>query len=98
MKYERILLKLSGEALMGNRQYGIDNDRLKEYAAEIKTSEPEKLKAHLIDEYRIQVPVMRHDDKVYLRYSINAFNRQEDLDKLFAAIKMIKQETNLIES
>lgn len=36
MKYNRILLKLSGEALMGNRQYGIDNDRLKEYAAEIK--------------------------------------------------------------
>lgn len=36
MKYDRILLKLSGEALMGNRQYGIDNDRLKEYAAEIK--------------------------------------------------------------
>ena len=36
MKYKRILLKLSGEALMGNRQYGIDNDRLKEYAREIK--------------------------------------------------------------
>lgn len=36
MKYNRILLKLSGEALMGNRQYGIDNDRLKEYAEEIK--------------------------------------------------------------
>ena len=29
-------MKLSGEALMGNRQYGIDNDRLKEYATEIK--------------------------------------------------------------
>lgn len=36
MKYKRILLKLSGEALMGNRQYGIDNERLKEYAEEIK--------------------------------------------------------------
>lgn len=36
MKYKRILLKLSGEALMGNRQYGIDNDRLKDYAVEIK--------------------------------------------------------------
>lgn len=36
MKYKRILLKLSGEALMGNLQYGIDNDRLKEYAEEIK--------------------------------------------------------------
>ncbi len=36
MKFQRILLKLSGEALMGSRQYGIDNDRLKAYAAEIK--------------------------------------------------------------
>ncbi|CAL65089.1 UMP kinase [Christiangramia forsetii] len=37
MHYERILLKLSGEALMGNRQYGIDPERLAEYAAEIKS-------------------------------------------------------------
>ena len=36
MQYKRILLKLSGEALMGNRQYGIDPDRLQEYAQEIK--------------------------------------------------------------
>lgn len=37
MKYKRILLKLSGEALMGSRQYGIDPDRLAEYAEDIKT-------------------------------------------------------------
>ncbi|MGB6083204.1 UMP kinase [Moheibacter sp.] len=37
MKYKRILLKLSGEALMGNRQYGIDPERLNEYAQEIKS-------------------------------------------------------------
>lgn len=36
MKYKRILLKLSGEALMGDLPYGIDNERLKEYAQEIK--------------------------------------------------------------
>lgn len=36
MQYNRILLKLSGEALMGNRQYGIDPQRLSEYAEEIK--------------------------------------------------------------
>ncbi|OBX23732.1 MULTISPECIES: UMP kinase [Bizionia] len=36
MKYKRILLKLSGEALMGNRQYGIDPARLSEYANDIK--------------------------------------------------------------
>ena len=36
MQYKRILLKLSGEALMGDRQYGIDPKRLSEYAKEIK--------------------------------------------------------------
>ena len=36
MKYNRVLLKLSGEALMGNNSYGIDPKRLSEYASEIK--------------------------------------------------------------
>ena len=36
MAYKRILLKLSGEALMGNRQHGIDPARLAQYANEIK--------------------------------------------------------------
>lgn len=35
-KYKRILLKLSGESLMGDKQYGIDEKRLSEYAAQIK--------------------------------------------------------------
>ncbi|MDR2679404.1 MAG: UMP kinase, partial [Tannerella sp.] len=35
-KFKRILLKLSGESLMGGRQYGIDEVRLGEYAAQIK--------------------------------------------------------------
>ena len=36
MKYKRILLKLSGEALMGGQQHGIDPQRIKAYAEEIK--------------------------------------------------------------
>ena len=36
MQYKRILLKLSGEALMGEQQYGIDGKRLAEYAEDIK--------------------------------------------------------------
>ena len=36
MKYNRILLKLSGESLMGKQGYGIDNDRLNSYALQIK--------------------------------------------------------------
>jgi uridylate kinase len=36
MKYKRILLKLSGEALMGSQQFGIDPVRLGEYATDVK--------------------------------------------------------------
>ncbi len=38
MKYKRILLKLSGESLMGDQQYGIDAKILEQYAQEIKES------------------------------------------------------------
>ncbi len=36
-KYNRVLLKLSGEALMGEQQFGIDNNRLQQYAKEIRS-------------------------------------------------------------
>ena len=36
MQYKRILLKLSGESLMGDKQYGIDENRLTDYAKQIK--------------------------------------------------------------
>jgi uridylate kinase len=36
MKYKRILLKLSGESLMGDKQFGIDNARISAYALQIK--------------------------------------------------------------
>ncbi len=36
MTYKRILLKLSGESLMGKKEFGIDNQRIAEYAQEIK--------------------------------------------------------------
>ena len=37
MKYSRILLKLSGEALMGEKGFGIDSSLLEKYSNEIKT-------------------------------------------------------------
>ena len=38
MKYKRVLLKISGEALMGNKSFGIDNERLLQYSLEIKSA------------------------------------------------------------
>ena len=37
MKYKRVLLKLSGEALMGNQKYGIDSNTLSSYDSEIQS-------------------------------------------------------------
>jgi uridylate kinase len=37
IKYKRVLLKLSGESLMGNQQFGIDAKMLEHYAKQIKT-------------------------------------------------------------
>jgi uridylate kinase len=37
MKYKRVLLKLSGEALMGENEFGIDHKRLKQYAEDIRS-------------------------------------------------------------
>lgn len=70
---------------------------LQMYSARIKSSQPEQLHKMLVEKYKIQIPVMRHGDKVFLRYSINAFNEQADLDKLFEVVQKIKKETGLIE-
>ena len=85
--------------LLGSSPLAPINDDfiLQLFSAEIKTTEPEKLHRHFFDNYKIEIPVMRHGDKVYLRYSINAFNSQQDLDVLFAAIKEIKGKTDLID-
>lgn len=74
-----------------------DDFILQLFSAEIKTSEPEKLHDHLRYQHHIQVPVMRQAGKVYLRYSINGFNEQADLDKLFDALKDIQKNSHLIE-
>jgi uridylate kinase len=67
MKYKRILLKLSGEALMGNQQYGIDATRLNEYATEIKA---------VVDQ-EVQVSIVIGGGNIFrgLKGSIEGFDR-----------------------
>ena len=62
----------------------------------IKTNEPERLQRLLYEKYKIEIPVMRQDDKIFLRYSINAFNEQQDLDTLYNALTEIMDQTDLI--
>lgn len=48
MKYKRVLLKLSGESLMGDQQFGIDSKRISQYAQEIKALHEEGLEMAIV--------------------------------------------------
>ena len=63
----------------------------------IVTSNPVDLQKHLFENYQIEVPVMKQDSDVYIRYSINAFNSQDDLTKLYKALEEIIAKTDLIQ-
>lgn len=67
------------------------------FSIPIHTSEPEKLQKDLFEAYKIEIPVMRHGNDVYLRYSIQVFNTQKDLDTLYDALKEIIESTELIQ-
>jgi isopenicillin-N epimerase len=62
----------------------------------IQTPDPEKLQRTLFLEYKIEVPIMRQGNDVYLRYSINAFNTVDNLDALYNAIKEIQKQGILL--
>ncbi|HXP49113.1 MAG TPA: aminotransferase class V-fold PLP-dependent enzyme, partial [Bacteroidia bacterium] len=63
----------------------------------IKTSAPEKLQRLLFEKYKIEIPVMRQDSLVFLRYSIQVFNSQKDLDNLYNALTEIIAQTDLLQ-
>jgi len=62
----------------------------------LNNTEPENLQKILFEKYKIEVPVMRQENDVYLRYSIQAFNKKEDLDALYNALEEIKKEGVLL--
>ena len=62
----------------------------------IQTPDPEKLQRSLFLDYKIEVPIMRQGNDVYLRYSINAFNTVDDLDALYNALVAIQKQGILL--
>lgn len=75
----------------------IDSDFLGQmFSVPVLTSEPEKLQRHLFEAYKIEVPVMRQDARIFIRYSVNAFNSQHDLDRLYSALEEIRATTSYL--
>jgi isopenicillin-N epimerase len=75
----------------------ISNEFLGQMASiPIKTFHPVELKELLFEKYKIEIPIMPLNGNYYIRYSINAYNSQKDLDVLYAALENIIATTNLI--
>jgi len=68
MKYKRILLKLSGESLMGKESYGIDPDRLNDFATQVKEA----------SELGVQIGIVIGGGNIFrgMQGSNRGFNRQ----------------------
>jgi isopenicillin-N epimerase len=62
----------------------------------VRTEKPMELKELLYSKYKIQIPIMPLNGNVYMRYSINVYNSQEDLEVLHRAITDIIETTDLI--
>ena len=76
----------------------INNDYLGQICSSpVKTDAPERLKAILYNDFKIEVPIMELDNQVYLRFSTQAYIDQRDIDALHQALEKIKKQTNLIQ-
>lgn len=99
MKYKRILLKLSGEALMGSQQHGIDPIRLNEYAEEIKRAVNKGVQIAIVigggNIYRGLQGAAKGMDRVQGDYMgmlatvINSMALQGELEKLSIKVKLL---------
>lgn len=58
------------------------------FSIPVSLENPREFQKMLFDKYQIEIPVMQQNDKVYIRYSINGFNSQKDLDRLYDALKI----------
>ena len=92
MQYKRILLKLSGEALMGDRSHGIDPQRLADYASEVKNVVAKGVEVAIVigggNLFRGIAPAARGMDRATADYMgmlatvMNALSLQSSLEKI----------------
>lgn len=86
--------------LLGSKPLAPLNDEFigQMFSIPLKTFSTERLQRYIYATYNIEIPVIAHNGSAYLRYSINGFNSQRDLDTLFYGLKEILHVTNFIET
>lgn len=65
------------------------------YSIPIETSAPEKLQRHLFQHYKIEIPVTINKDRNFIRFSVQVFNNQTELDYLTQTLIQLKKENCL---
>ncbi len=66
-------------------------------ALPIETHDPDGFKRHLFTTFKVEIAVNRQGNYNLLRYSINGFNSQDDLDRLFDALRQTAERTDLLQ-
>ena len=66
------------------------------FSIPLRTSNPIQLKHILYSDYKIEIPVTEQNGNYFLRYSVQGFNSQADLDVLYSALQQIITTTDLI--
>ena len=66
------------------------------FSIPLRTSNPIKLKHILYSDYKIEIPVTEQNGNYFLRYSVQGFNSQADLDALYSALEQVIATTDLI--
>ncbi|HUB60019.1 MAG TPA: hypothetical protein VL978_04930, partial [Puia sp.] len=66
------------------------------FAIVIRTPDADQLKRYLFQTHHVEIAINRHGNHTLLRYSINAFNSQDDLDILFTALHETADRTSLL--
>lgn len=61
------------------------------FSIPIRTGDPDKLKQVLYSDYKLEIPVTRLHNRYFIRYSIQVFNTQADLDRLYEVLEELLQ-------
>jgi len=65
-------------------------------SVKINCPNPQALKKELYSNYRIEIPVIEHRGSVYLRFSFQPYNTQQELETLFSTLEEIRTTTALL--
>ena len=67
------------------------------FSISLNTPDPQKLYRLLVDEYKIEIPITIQEDLNFIRFSVQGFNDQNDLDYLYESLQHIIKHSNLIQ-